>query len=47
MNNKVSTIAVHEDTKRVIEKLMKIRESYEQTIVRVFEEVLSKSESRS
>ena len=42
---KVTTIRVHEDTKRLIEQLMKIRESYEDTIVRVFTKVKKENES--
>lgn len=37
--DKISTIKVHESTKRLIEQVMFARESYEQCIVRVFEEV--------
>ena len=39
MSGKVSTIKVHESTKKLIEKAMFVRESYEQCIVRVFTEV--------
>ena len=43
--SKITTIRVHEDTKRLIEQLMEIRESYEDTIIRVFTE--AKKESKT
>ena len=41
--SKITTIRVHEDTKRLIEQLMKIRESYEDTIKRIFTELLKET----
>ena len=35
-NDKVSTIKVHESTKRLIETKMKVRETFEDCIIRVF-----------
>lgn len=42
--SKATTIRIHEESKGLIEKLMKPRESYEDTIVRVFSTVLKDKE---
>lgn len=46
ITDKISSIAVHNSTKKVIEKLMIPRETYENTILRVFSKVLEESKSK-
>lgn len=43
----ISGIRVHAETKLLIQELMHVTESYEDTIIRVFSEVLKESQGKN